>query len=647
MCGIAGFVSRNAMGQDRALRVIQAMTDPLAHRGPDGDGMWVADCGLAAFGHRRLAIIDLSPAGRQPMLSADGRWVITYNGEIYNFGDLRAELETLGVRFRGHSDTEVILEGVARWGVEATVRRLNGIFAIGLWDIQEETLWLLRDHFGIKPLYWMQEEGGFAFGSELKALRAYPNWRPQIDVDALGSYFQFNYIPAPHSIYRNVRKLWPGGILMLRRNQAPQVSRYWDAYDVAGRPPAALSDQEALDGLDTLLRDSVRGQMISDVPLGGLLSGGIDSSMVVALMQAQSSRPVKTFSIGFHAQGFDEAPFASAVARHLGTEHHELYVDEGQALEAIPRLAQFYDEPFADSSQVPTYLVSRMARQHVTVALSGDGGDELFTGYTRYWRHDNVWRKTRALPRPLRAMAGAAIRAFDPAHLTQVMKLLPRRMKTNGGAATLLRLAAALPRDDPRHFHRSMLSFFEPGSRMVPAARRLDTGFDRELPPGLDYRQTMQLIDSCTQMIDDILVKVDRASMAVALEARVPLLDHRIYEYAWSLPARMKLRDGQSKWALRQVLERYVPRSLIDRPKAGFVIPVASWLRGELRDWCESLLDPRRLREDGHLNVALVRRMWREHLSGAFDHSDSLWAVLQFQSWLAQNEGAADLSAPT
>lgn len=625
------------MADADALRLIGAMTNTLSHRGPDGDGTWVDQDGMVALGHRRLAVIDLTEAGRQPMASADGRWMITYNGEVYNFPQLRAELEALGVAFRGHSDTEVILEGVARWGVEAAARRLNGIFAFAIWDRLEHSLFLVRDRFGIKPLYWLHTDGEFAFGSELKALRAYPRWRPQVDQDALGSYFQFAYIPAPHSIYRNVHKLLPGGMVTLRWRQPPEVTLYWDVFERAAENVAArrddMSDAEAVDGLEALLADSIRGQMISDVPLGALLSGGVDSSTVVALMQAQSSRPIKTFSIGFDAQGFDEAPYAAAVARHLGTEHRELYVDETQALALIPRLSEWYDEPFGDSSQIPTYLVSRMTRQHVTVALSGDGGDEIFTGYPRYWRHPSIWQRTRAIPSGLRAVLGRGILSVDSGVWTRLMAALPGRMQTVSGGGTILRLAAALSKNDPRAFHQSLLTFFDAPSELVPSARRVDTVFDRPLPFGLDYGDMMQLLDSCSFMIDDVLVKVDRASMANALEVRVPLLDHRVYEYGWRLPKRMKLRDGMAKWALRQVLYRHVPRALIDRPKAGFRMPLEVWLRGRLRDWCESLLDEKRIREEGLLDARLVRRMWNEHISGKLDHTDRLWAILQFENW--------------
>lgn len=637
MCGIAGILAVGAADREVLGRQVCLMADTMIHRGPDGSGVWVDPSGRVALGQRRLAIIDLSPAGAQPMLSADGNIALTYNGEIYNHLDLRAELEAQGVRFRGTSDSETIVEACASWGVERTVRELNGIFAFVVWDLRDGTFWMARDRVGIKPLYWAKTSAGLLFGSELKAIAAHESFRGELDLDTLGTYFQFNYIPAPGTIYRGVRKLMPGALLRVPRGGEPCEQSYWDVYTVAEQGLAdcrSMTDAQAIEELDWLLRDSVKRQMISDVPLGALLSGGIDSSTITALMQAQSTGQVKTFSIGFDESDHNEAPFAAAVANHLGTDHRELYVTPDDALRTIPFLSDWYDEPFADSSQIPTYLVSKLAREHVTVALSGDGGDEIFAGYPRYARHARARRAVLSVPALARASLAATIRGVGGPAWQQLLRLLPQRYQTKAGAATVVRFATALERADPRDFHEALVSYWGEPSDMVPSARRTATQFMRPLPrQAMQYIETSQLIDIVTYMVDDILCKVDRASMAVSLETRVPILDHRVIEFAWQLPMEMKVRDDKMKWLLRQVLYRYVPPELIERPKKGFAIPMAAWLRTELRDWAEELLDERKLRQNGTLNASLVRKIWREHLSGEMNHSERIWAVLQYLAW--------------
>jgi len=636
MCGIAGFIAGRSQGSTRPIgEVAAAMSDTLRHRGPDDDGIWCDPEAGVALIHRRLSIVDLSPAGHQPMVSTDGRYIIIYNGEVYSHEEIRPLLLARGVSFRGHSDTEVILESIAAFGVEATLSRLIGMFAIALWDRKDRTLTLVRDRLGIKPLYWAKFGDFFLFGSELKALRAHPGWTPRIDRNAAASYMRFNYVGAPHSIYEGVHKLEPGMVLTLPWGGEPRIAPYWDARKVAQagiNNPVRGSDRELTDKLETLLTDAVRRRMIADVPLGAFLSGGIDSSTVVALMKAANAGPVKTFTIGFDVTGYDEAPHAAAVARHLGTDHTELTVTAQQALDVIPKLPEWYDEPFADSSQIPTYLVSAMTRKHVTVALSGDGGDELFAGYNRYRLAPRFWQNMSMLPVGARRAMAAALTSLTPDRWSSLLSVLPGVPALIGDK--MYKAASVLASADGDAVYRQLVTHWEP-DRMMPGTSEpknilWDKSLAAEMPSLLDR---MQLFDIVTYLPDDILAKVDRASMAVALEARVPLLDHRVVEFGWRLPHAAKIRGGTTKWLLRQVLYRHVPQELVERPKMGFGIPLAEWLRGPLRDWAESLLDEKRLREAGLFDTALVRQYWAEHISGHRNWQYLLWSVLMFEAW--------------
>jgi asparagine synthase (glutamine-hydrolysing) len=637
MCGIAGFLATGSVSSIGLSDISAGMSAALQHRGPDDEGNWIdAESGVALV-HRRLAIVDLTAAGHQPMTSADGRYIIVYNGEIYNFLELRPELEARGVVFRGHSDTEVMLEAFAAFGIAATVKRLIGMFAISVWDRRERTLTLVRDRLGIKPLYWGKFGGLFIYGSELKALRACPGWEPRIDRRAVASYMRHSNVPGPHTIYQGVNQLTPGSILTLPWRGEPTIERYWDAREVVQsgiRNPVAGSDAELTDRLEALLTDAVQRRMIADVPLGAFLSGGVDSSTVVALMQKVNTGPVKTFSIGFDIDDYNEAPHAAAVARHLKTDHTELIVTSQQARDVIPKLADMFDEPFADSSQIPTYLVSAMTRQHVTVALSGDGGDELFAGYTRYQLAERMWRGLSLLPTPARRVLAGSIRAISPDRWTRLLSGIPARLRFGAVGDKLHKFADVLEQPDSQSIYRRLVTHWEPGS-VMPGANEYDTvlsdpAVSSDIPNFLDR---MQFLDLVTYLPDDILTKVDRASMAVALEARVPLIDHRVVEFAWQLPRSAKFRDGTGKWLLRQVLYRHVPKALIERPKMGFGIPLGEWLRGPLRDWAEDLLDERRLSEAGLLDAARVRQVWQEHLSGRRNWQYLIWNVLMLEAW--------------
>lgn len=641
MCGIAGFIDDLAERPAREVEaLLRRMTDTLVHRGPDGEGIWLDAQAGVGLGHRRLSIIDLSPAGAQPMLSSCGRYVLSYNGEVYNFQELRRELEDKGHRFRGHSDTEVIAEACSAWGVQATAVRLNGIYGFAVWDRHMRLLRLVRDRLGVKPLYWAAVEGTFLFGSELKALRAHPGWSPEIDREALSAFFRHGYVPAPRSIYRGVRKLQPGSILTVASGRPPEIEAYWSARETAVegclRRSVDLAPEQAVDWLEELLKDAVGHQMIADVPIGSFLSGGIDSSTVTALMQAQSARKVRTFSIGFHDPKYNEAEHAKAVARHLGTDHTELYAAPAHARDLIPGIPDWFDEPFADSSQLPTYLVAQMTREHVTVALSGDGGDELFAGYNRYYWAEAIWRRIERLPLSIRRGAAAFISGIPTETWDRLAALTSSKCVPRLPGDKLHKIASVLPLQGEDDLYRRLVSYWdEPDSVVLHGNEFHGILWDETVRADLPhFLERMQFFDTVTYMPDDILTKVDRTSMAVSLEARVPLLDHRVVEFAWSLPRSLKIRDGKSKWLLRQVLYRHVPEDLVERPKMGFGVPIGTWLRGPLRAWAEALLEPARLRGQGLLNVDVIQRKWREHLSGRRNWEYQLWTALMFEAWM-------------
>jgi asparagine synthase (glutamine-hydrolysing) len=646
MCGIAGFIGgRFDHGGQGARAVLAGMTGAIAYRGPDSAGAWLEPEHKVALGHRRLAILDLSPAGEQPMTSPSGRFVTVYNGEIYNHLELR---ERLAGPWRGHSDTETLLAAIEAWGVEEALKQCAGMFALALWDREEKALILARDRLGEKPLYYGWQgrgaEAAFLFGSELKALARHPAFRREIDRQALALFTRFNYVPAPHSIYAGIAKLPPGTFLKLRAGEtAPAITAYWSAADVAASGSAAPLDigpEEATDELDRVLSKAVAQQMISDVPLGAFLSGGVDSSTIVALMQAQSSRPVKSFSIGFHERAYNEAEHAAAVARHLGTDHTELYVQPEDALAAIPALPAIYDEPFADASQVPTLLVSRLARRQVTVALSGDGGDELFAGYNRYSLAARNWGRISKLPRRLRRAAAAGLTALSPEQWNKVAgaiaPILPASMRLRVPGEKVHKAARGLASGSADELYRGLVSSWrDPGEIVIGGSEpaTLDPATLARLD-GLGTCERMMALDMLTYLPDDILAKVDRAAMSVSLETRVPLLDHRVVELAWRLPQDMKLRGGETKWVLRQLLYRHVPRALIERPKMGFGIPIDAWLRGPLKGWAEELISERRLTGEGYFRPGPIRAAWEAHQSGRANMQYQLWAILMFQSWL-------------
>lgn len=626
------------------------MTDAIAHRGPDDVGAWRDPEAGAALGHRRLSIIDLSSAGRQPMTSASGRFVIVYNGEIYNHSGVRAELEGIGAApdWRGHSDTEVLLAAIDRWGVRATLERLNGMFAFALWDRETRILTLARDRAGEKPLYFGNMGDFFLFGSELKALTAHPSFEREVDRDSLTLFLRHNYVPAPHSIWRDIRKLPPAHYVEVRDGgrHVGEPLCYWNFRSVAEEGMAHPLDNgpHLIDRLEALLTDSVARRMEADVPLGAFLSGGIDSSIVVALMQAQSSRPVRSFTIGFHEKKYDEAAHARAVAAHLGTDHTELYVTPRDALALVPRLPKIWDEPFSDCSQIPTFLVSEMTRRHVTVSLSGDGGDELFGGYHRYFAGMKLWAATSRMPGwPRRALAHGLKARGSLAAATMAMRLMPARYRHLASAERLLNIAGIVGERDPDALYRRLVSHFPEPEEIVIGGREPEREPADGSPSFDDFRQRMMYRDTLTYLPDDILAKVDRASMAVSLEARAPFLDHRVIEFAWRLPISAKMEGGRGKIALRELLYRHVPKSLVERPKMGFNVPIDTWLKGPLREWAEDLLDEGRLRSEGFFEPAPIRRLWDSYLSGEGRRHHWLWDVLMFQAWWEeQRESRAD-----
>jgi asparagine synthase (glutamine-hydrolysing) len=660
VCGLAGVIeSSGRKRREELCTVIRDMSESLRHRGPDDAGAWVDETAGVGLGFRRLAIVDLSDAGHQPQLSHDGRFVLIFNGEIYNHQALREELsgDNGSEKWAGHSDTETLLAGFAAWGVKRTLERAVGMFAIAMWDRSDRRLYLARDRFGEKPLYYGWTKSAFVFGSEPKALRQYPGFDNPIDPDVLALYMQYASVPAPYAIYKDIYKLQPGCLLSLpladaadrparalfapARHGGLTIERYWALGDVVQEGVASpfQDERDATDRLEAALSEAVRFQSIADVPLGAFLSGGIDSSTIVALMQAQSTRQVKTFTIGFEEAGFNEAEHAKAVARHLGTDHTELYVSAQQTRDVIPKLPDIYSEPFADSSQIPTHVVSKIARQHVTVALSGDGGDELFGGYTRYVWGRRIWNQLRWLPGPVRRGLGATIERVPVSAWDALGDLAGGFSPVSRLGDKAHKLARRLNRvNDVDGLYRMLVTMWPPDAGVVPNARPLRTLLDERAawPAVPDPAQRMMMWDALTYLPDDILHKVDRASMAVSLETRAPLLDHRVAQLAWRMPRHMKIRNGTGKWILRQVLYRHVPRDLIERPKMGFGIPIDAWLRGPLREWAGDLIGDSTLESDGYLDASLVRQKWAEHASGLRNWQHELWCVLMFQAWRAQ-----------
>lgn len=652
MCGIAGAILLRSLDPS----LIDRMTGCMRHRGPDDGGRWDdPDAGTgprAILGHRRLAIVDLSPLGAQPMASVDGRWVMAFNGEVYNHLTVRAELDAAGLapEWRGHSDTETLVAAIAAWGLEATLARCVGMFALALWDRRERVLHLVRDRFGEKPLYYGWVGGDFLFGSELKAMRAHPGFANPVDRDALGAFAARTYVPAPRSIYRDIYKLEPGCILSVTpdaartapgappaegRSGGLTLTRYWSYRDVlaAGAADPIEAEGDAIAALDGALGTAIAGQAMADVPVGAFLSGGIDSSAVVALYQRHSTTPVRTYSIGFEEAGYNEAEYAARVAAHFGTVHNERIVTVAETRDVIPRLPAMYDEPFADSSQIPTHLVCAFAREQVTVALSGDGGDELFAGYNRHFAAPRMWERLSLLPRPLRAAAGAPLSRLPAG----VWNALPGQHPPHWGAKIQKALRVA---GSARSFDDVYASFLDEWSfqRSPVLGAGGSAALDLDPYPGAPDALRMMYCDATAYLPDDILVKVDRAAMAVSLETRVPFLDHRVAAVAARIPLSLKIKDGRGKHVLRELLYTHAPRALFERPKAGFAIPIGQWLRGALRPWAEELLAPARLAGEGYFDAAAVGARWRDHLSGRRDSTAALWAVLMFQAWLAEQD---------
>ena len=644
VCGLTGFWQRDPDSTDRLRDLLTPMVTALAHRGPDDDGQWIDPEAGVALGFRRLSIIDLSITGHQPMVSPDGAAVIVYNGEIYNFLEIRQELDALGVAFRGRSDTEVILAAYQQWGFAATLRRLNGMFAIALWDTSARCLWLARDRLGKKPLYYARLGAVWLFASELKALRQHPRFPTDLDDVSLSAFLHRGCIPAPRSIFAGVRKLAPGTFVCLSAEREPEPVAYWRADRAVGAAltsPPITDPIEAVDDLDRRLGEAVACRLMSDVPLGAFLSGGVDSSAVVSMMQARSTRPMRTFTIGFEQADYDEARDAAAVAAHLGTDHVEVRLTPADAHAVIPDLPDIYDEPFADSSQIPTFLVAKAARRHVTVALSGDGGDEVFGGYNRHQWAERLYRRSRGMPRLGRGAVASILEWASPALWDRVYGLarrgVPALPDARHAGDKIHKVADVLRSESPDDLYDRLAAVWPDPCALVSARPCPDGRPLPNPPPELRTITDLMMFRDLTEYLpDDILTKVDRATMAVGLEARSPLLDYRLVEWAWRLDARLRHRDGISKWVLRQVLYRYVPARLIDRPKHGFAIPIGEWLRGPLRQWAEDLLDSRRLAREGLLRPEPVRVAWRRHLAGTENLDARLWAVLMLEAWLAR-----------
>lgn len=641
MCGFAGFYGAPSSFSEFIPSFLENMGDAIRHRGPDDQGIWQDKSLSAGLVHRRLSVLDLSPNGHQPMQSPSRRYVIAYNGEIYNHKLLRSELSLHGIAFRGHSDTEVLLAAFDVWGFKQTLKRCNGMFALALWDADTKKFYLARDRLGEKPLYFSRMGETILFSSELKALHAWPGFTGRVDPNALNLFLRLGYVPGELSIFQDTKKVPPGAYVILDGASVSEPIRYWDTQETINQSSSNIfvgDEKDALNELDLLLRDAVKIRMEADVPLGVFLSGGVDSTLVASLMQTQSDLQVNSFTIGFHESNLNEAEKAKAVAGHLGTNHSELYLNPSDLLDVVPMLADLYDEPFADESQIPTYLISRMARKHVTVALSGDGGDEIFGGYNRYIYGRSLWRKISLLPHSIRTplaklseRGGSSINRYLLSVVNAILKI---NLTTEQFEKAMQVIGA---RDDSDVYCRLISKWLEsPLSKDVSSKLSLSKGECGNFLTGCgltDISEMMMAVDLVSYLPDDILVKLDRASMGASLEGRIPLLDYRVVEFGWRLPLEMKIRGGDGKWLLRQLLYRYVPQELVDRPKMGFSVPLADWLRGPLKDWAQDLLSERKLKCHGLLDVLNVRRTWQEHLSAKWDHSHKLWNILMFQAW--------------
>jgi len=651
MCGLVGFLYNQDKRDSEISDQLLAMTKSISHRGPDDDGFWINEKSKVALGHRRLSVLDLSSAGHQPMHSKSGRYVIAFNGEIYNHLSLREMLDSISdnaINWIGHSDTETLLSCFEIWGIEATLKKISGMFSIALYDNEHESLYLIRDRMGEKPLYYGWSGDVFLFSSELKPLKKVHGFSGEIDRNVLALFLKYDYVPSPYSIYKGIKKLSQGSFIKISRVnnnwssesiQGPNY--YWSMSDIAksglGAKRFKGSDKDAIQKLDDLLSKSVKQQMISDVPLGAFLSGGIDSSLVASLMQKQSSKKIKTFTIGFKEKQYNEAEYAKKVALHLGTDHTELYITPKQAIDAISRLPKIYDEPFADSSQIPTFLVSEMTKQHVTVSLSGDGGDELFGGYNRYFMANKVWIKIEKIPLTIRKLLSKGITSLSPNIwdflLNMIFIFLPSSFKMSHPGDKIYKLSKILTSKNIYDVYDGLVSHWSNSFEVVIGSKKR-TGKPNEDIEFFHPEDEMMFLDSITYLPDDILVKLDRAAMSVSLETRTPFLDKNVVEFAWQLPFNMKINNSQGKWILRKVLDRYIPNELVDRPKMGFGVPIDSWLRGPLREWAEDLLSEKRLKDDGYLHVEAIREKWDEHLSGHRNWQYHLWSVLMFQMWL-------------
>ena len=640
MCGIAGFLVRGAVSADCAADILKKMTTAIEHRGPDDEGQWWnAEAGVG-LGMRRLAIIDISPAGHQPMMSACGRYVLVFNGEIYNHKQIRKDLEArlLAPVWKGESDTEVLLAAISAFGLRRALECANGMFALALWDKESRTLELAIDRFGEKPLYYGFSKGTFLFGSELKALRVHPDWVGEIDRSALHLLARHVYIPAPHCIYKGFAKLEPGQILTVHPSLELVTDFYWSSLSAAINGlenPIQASESEAVDEFERILSDAVGLRMEADVPLGAFLSGGFDSTAIVAMMQQKSSQQTRTFTIGFETRAYDEAPFARAIAKHLGTNHTELYVTAREAMSVIPSLPAIYDEPFADSSQIPTLLVSKMAKQHVTVALSGDGGDELFGGYQRYFVSERILPQVVRWPLAIRLAVAAGIEKFGAENWQRTYQAATLGKGKMLVGERALKLASLIKEPSFIEGYRNLISSWDRPHDLVLNGNSKSLLFDEVAIASMSSIEKMMYLDLMTYLPGDILTKVDRASMAVSLEARVPFLDHRVFEFAWKLPLSYKVGRGQGKKIVRSLVYRHVPRKFMDRPKTGFGIPIDEWLRGPLRDWAQTLLSEKNIASSGYFDPKIVQQTWNEHLSGKRNRQAKLWPILMFESWLA------------